>query len=87
MPRLYAGGSAPALAIAFGPYAGGMVFDHFDANGCFIMAITAAFLMFVCITLTDLKGIDSHGHTEDTKGKTVKAKALNRFLEVKVIPI
>lgn len=49
---------ATTLAVAAGPFAGGLVYDGLGHMGCFAMASILSLLMLVFIALMDLSGVD-----------------------------
>lgn len=83
------------LAVAVGPFAGGKVYDAFGSTGCFMMACVLSFLMLIFIGFIDIRGIDP-GSRKAREGALCakkeehakpQAKGLNRFIEVKAIPV
>lgn len=79
--------TAPTLAIAVGPYAGGLVFDKFGASGCFVVAIIVALLMFLFIALIDIKDVDPGGRAIDARERASEARGLSKFVEFSAVPI
>lgn len=89
------------LAVALGPYTGGLVIDHFGAAGCFTMATVQSLLMLVFILFVDINAIDPRNRlnkkTSSNKNPNIvvankKAsvephRGLNKLLEVKAIPV
>ena len=64
---------ATTLAVAVGPFAGGLVYDGLGANGCFAMASLLSLLMLVFLIPVDIKGIDPGPHA----GTDTRARAGN----------
>ncbi|MBQ4596306.1 MAG: MFS transporter, partial [Firmicutes bacterium] len=94
---------ATTLAVAAGPFAGGLVYDSLGPTGCFAMAALLSLLMLVFIVLMDLRGIDPGPHAgTDTRARAkgtasqsetladapqAAPKGINKLLEVKAFPI
>lgn len=49
---------ATTLAVAVGPFAGGIVYDALGANGCFAAASLLSLLMMIFLIPVNIKGID-----------------------------
>jgi len=61
---------ATTLAVAAGPFAGGLVYDSLGPTGCFAMAALLSLLMLVFIVLMDLRGVDPGPHAgTDTRAR------------------
>ena len=76
-----------SLAIAFGPYVGGKIFDMFGGTGSFI---TASFLSFLCVlfmSFADTKNLEATKPIGKEKEKPKTPKGIYSFIEPKVIPI
>lgn len=84
---------APTLAVAAGPYIGGIAYDTFGSGGCFAMACFLSFLMLAFLAGVDLRGIDPGSRRlrqeEDARKLRTAAqpRGLNKLLEVKVFPV
>lgn len=94
---------ATTLAVAAGPFAGGIVYDSLGPMGCFAMAALLSFLMLAFIALMDLKGVDPGPHAgTDTRArakgtvsqselcadaKGSSPEGINKLLEVKAFPV
>lgn len=92
---------ATTLAVGFGPYFGGMVYDFYGSVGCFIMAMALCILTFVFLLVIDIRDIDpgirkaSEKRTSDD-ASIENAEAVNRkktvhgieqIIEIKALPI
>ena len=61
---------ATTLAVAVGPFAGGLVYDGLGASGCFAMAALLSLLMFAFLIPVNIKGIDPGPHAgTDTRAR------------------
>lgn len=94
---------ATTLAVAAGPFAGGLVYDDLGPMGCFAMASILSLLMLVFIALMDLSGVDpgpakgaiARGQDNAVVSQNVsnaedvlaEPKGLNKLLEVKAFPV
>ena len=94
---------ATTLAVAVGPFVGGMVYDGLGANGCFAAASLLSLLMMVFLIPVNIKGIDPGPRAgtdtrarakgtdvqnlEPLKNAEVAPKGLNKLLEVKAFPV
>ena len=75
---------APTLAIAAGPYLGGIVYN-FGADGCFAMACFFSALPLLCLILTDLRGIAPAKGAAKAAGP--RPRGIDSFFESKAIPM
>lgn len=88
---------APTLAIAVGPYAGGIIYDLYGADGCFLAASVLSALMLIFLLMADVAEIDPgskrnkvlavESGVEEKAEEEEAPKGLNRLLEVKAIPV
>ncbi len=90
---------ATTLAVAVGPFAGGIVYDNLGASGCFAMASLLSLLMFVFLLPVNIKGIDpgpragtdsrayAKGAESQAPALSEPPKGLNKLLEVKAFPV
>ena len=89
-----------SLAVAVGPFIGGIIYDNFASTGCFIAAVIFSFLMLVTILFVDVKDLDPGykrkiAKVEQRPDKTEKSpeigaekpKGLNKFMELKSLPV
>ncbi len=67
---------ATTLAVAAGPFAGGLVYDALGPMGCFAMASLLSLLMLVFIVLMDLDGVDPGPHAGTDTRARAKGTAL-----------
>lgn len=73
---------APTLAIAAGPYGGGLVYDYFGSTGCFIAASVMSLLTLVFALAVDLHGKGAPCH-EEKRGEN----GIRGILELRAIPV
>ncbi len=84
---------SPTLAIASGPYLGGLVYDAFGSTGCFVAALVMSLLMLAFLSFVDLRGIDPGlRHKGESlsalrRSSEGNAKGLSRIFELKAVPI
>lgn len=94
---------ATTLAVAVGPFAGGLVYDGLGASGCFAMASLLSLLMFLFLIPVNIKGIDPGPKAgTETRANAKRAEAqsaplhnapeasprgLNKLLEIKAFPV
>lgn len=90
---------ATTLAVAAGPFAGGIVYDATGPVGCFFMASLLSLLMLIFIALMDLEGIDpgpragtdtrarAKGTASQSSEFSSEIKGIDRFLEIKAFPV
>lgn len=81
-----------SLGVAIGPFFGGIIYDSFGGNGCFIAATIFSLLIVVFIALADTRKIDpwyKHVKTDGTvpKETTNSGFRLDKIFEKKSIPI
>lgn len=80
-----------SLGVAIGPFAGGLIYDHFGGRGCFIAASIFSLIVFFAVLLSDTRNIDPF-YREDREEK-VKAREhgsmfrLDSVIEVQALPV
>ena len=76
------------LAVAFGPYVGGIVYDAFGATGCFVMATLFSFFMLICMVFADVRHVDPGKKQKSTDEKDNNApKGIRKLLEPEAFPV
>lgn len=79
---------ATTLAVAAGPFAGGLVYDGLGPIGCFAMASILSFLMLVFIALMDLSRVDPGPQAKiESRREGDDVRGLDKLLEVKAFPV
>lgn len=76
---------APTLAIAAGPFGGGVIYDYFGAFGCFAAATAMSLLMLMLILPVNLNGMEPQKKTIKTEDSDLRGIA--RYIEVKAVPV
>lgn len=76
---------APTLAIAAGPFGGGVMYDYFGAPGCFAAASAMSLLLLLLILPINLNGAEPQKNT--TKTADSPFRGIARFIEVKAVPV
>lgn len=76
-----------SLAIALGPFVGGLIYDVFGGSGSFLSAGISSLLCVIFMGLTDVKGIDPRCAAVSSLTEDVKPKGIYSLLEPKAIPI
>lgn len=75
------------LAVAFGPYLGGIVYDHFGATGCFVMASAFSLLMLLAMAAADIRTIDPGKKEKKQIAPSSVPKGIQKLLEPGAIPV
>lgn len=75
------------LAVAFGPYLGGIVYDHFGATGCFVTASLFSLLMLLAMIASDLRNIDPGKKEKKQIDPATAPKGIRKLLEPGAIPV
>lgn len=79
---------APTLAVAAGPYLGGIVYDHFAATGCFAMASVFSLLMLLAMAFADISAIDPGKKQRNLQAvKADPPKGIRKLLEPGALPV
>lgn len=79
---------APTLAVAAGPYLGGMIYDRFGAVGCFAAATAFSLIMVITMTLTDLRHVDpGKGSKTKKEDRGETPKGIRKLLEPGALPV
>lgn len=73
---------APTLAIAAGPYGGGLVYDLFGSTGCFVAAAVMSLLTLIFAMAVDLHGKGAPSHFRQQEGGGSRG-----ILELRAIPV
>ncbi|MBQ4339859.1 MAG: MFS transporter [Firmicutes bacterium] len=89
-----------SLAVAVGPYIGGIIYDNFASTGCFIAATVFSFLMLAAIFFVDVRDIDPGYKGKKSENDTLlregakslimeseSPKGLNKYMELKALPV
>jgi len=76
-----------SLAIAVGPFAGGIIFDLFGGTGIFILCSIASLLSLIFMGFIDVKAIEPGGAAERPLIKDKKPKGISAFIEPKAVPV
>lgn len=78
------------LAVAAGPYLGGMVYDNFGAMGCFTAATALSAMMLILTAFVNIRNIDPRWNKKDLKTENAKAAekphGIERILQKSAIP-
>lgn len=74
---------APTLAVAVGPFLGGLVYDA-GPSGCFTMSALFTLVMMACLALTDIRGIDPCGRKP---AGSPRPRGLDGFIEKSALAI
>lgn len=76
------------LAVGIGPFFGGIIYDTWHSEGCFLMASVLCFISFILIAVLDIKDVDPAVQRKEIRSeKSSEEKGINRILEVKALPI
>ncbi|MBR5329483.1 MAG: MFS transporter, partial [Firmicutes bacterium] len=75
------------LAIAAGPYLGGIVYDHFGATGCFAAATLFSAIMLIAVVFADVRNIDPGPRKTKHIDKENAPKGIRKLLEPGAIPV
>ncbi len=79
-----------SLGVAVGPFVGGLIYDHFGGNGCFLAAGIFSFIIVISVLLSETKNIDPYYLRKGQKKILSEKKdrfTLNKLFEIKAIPI
>jgi len=77
-----------SLGVAIGPFIGGLIYDHFGGNGCFLAATVFSLLVVVTMSMVETKDIDPRYRRESPGIEMPKKRfALSSFLELKAVPV
>lgn len=82
-----------SLGVAIGPFVGGLIYDNFGGNGCFAAAMIFSFFIVISMSMVDTKNLDpwyQKVKTTDDQAQnsnTIKRFSIDRFIEIKAIPI
>ncbi|NLP30567.1 MAG: MFS transporter [Clostridiales bacterium] len=76
-----------SLAIAIGPFAGGLIYDLFGGKGSFLTCCIFSFLSVIFMGLANVKEIEQEYATELLLQKEIQAKGISSFIEPKAVPI
>lgn len=82
-----------SLGVAIGPFLGGLIYDKFGGNGCFAAAMFFSLIIVLSMSMVDTKNLDPwYKKNKNTDRKVQKTNAarrlsLDRFIEIKAIPI
>lgn len=75
------------LAVAFGPYIGGIVYDHFGATGCFVTASFFSLVMLLAMMAADIRTVDPGKMEKKQIDPTTAPKGIRKLLEPGAIPV
>lgn len=76
-----------SLAIAAGPFLGGLIYDGFGGSGSFLAASISSLLCVIFMGLADVKAIEPGCAAESSIKKDVKPKGIYSLLEPKAVPL
>lgn len=82
-----------SLGVAIGPFVGGLIYDKFGGNGCFTAAMVFSLIIVVSMCMVDTKGLDPWYQKSKNIGRrtqitnVIKSFSIDRFVEIKAIPI
>ena len=74
------------MAIALGPYVGGLIKDNLGSAGCFVAAALLCFGAVICTLMLDVSD-ETVGVGKAVQATVEKPKGLNCLLEVSAIPL
>lgn len=72
------------IAVGLGPYIGGLCYDSFGSDGCFLVASLFAAIALICIFLIDINKYDTK---KDIKKEEKQYSGLERVFEFGAIPV
>ena len=76
-----------SLAVAIGPFAGGLIYDGLGGTGSFLAASISSLLCVVFMGLTDVKAIEPGPSPDRLPEKDIRPKGIYSVLEPKAVPI
>ena len=83
-----------SLGVAIGPFLGGLIYDRFGGNGCFVAATVFALLIVLAMSFTDTRALDPWYRNrvqgkKRNRGGEAKPKwiHLDKLIERKAVPI
>ncbi|NLC08317.1 MAG: MFS transporter [Syntrophomonadaceae bacterium] len=76
-----------SLAIAVGPFVGGLIYDGFGGSGSFLSASICSLLCVIFMGLADVKAIEPGRAADKSLKEDVKPKGIYSLLEPKAIPV
>lgn len=76
-----------SLAIAIGPFVGGLIYDGFGGSGSFLAASISSLLCVIFMGFVDVKSIEPGRAAGSSLKNDVKPKGIYALLEPKAIPI
>lgn len=77
-----------ALGIALGPFFGGLIYDFFGGNGCFITASVLSLLIVIFISGAETRSIDPWYETRNNPSPAEKKPfSILSLLEPKAVPV
>ncbi|MGI5978313.1 MAG: MFS transporter [Oscillospiraceae bacterium] len=82
-----------SLGVAIGPFLGGLIYDKFGGNGCFIAAMVFSLIIVVSVSMADTKNLDPWYQKSKNIGRQkqdangVKGFHIDSIIEKKAIPI
>ena len=78
---------ANSLAVAIGPFVGGLIYDVFGGSGNFLAAAVSSFLCSIFMGLADVKAVEARRTAEGSLKKGEKPKGIYALIEPKALPI
>lgn len=73
------------LAVGFGPFIGGFLYDSVGSNGCFLIAAVFSAIALICIYLVD---VSAHDPANNPKTKEEKSySGIEKVFEIGAIPV
>ncbi|NLY70090.1 MAG: MFS transporter [Clostridiales bacterium] len=76
-----------SLAIAIGPFAGGLIYDFFGGKGSFLTCCIFSFLSVIFMGIANIKEIEQEYASELLLQKEIEPKGISSFIEPKAVPI
>lgn len=76
------------LAVAAGPYLGGIVYDNFGAMGCFSAATIMSAIMLLCMIFVNIKDIDPRWQKRENTviDNSSNGKGIEKLIQKSAIP-
>jgi len=75
-----------SLAVAAGPFVGGLIYDGFGGSGSFLAASISSLLCVICMGLAEVKAIEPLRAAESSIKKDRKPQGIYALLEPKAVP-
>lgn len=75
------------LAVACGPYLGGIIYDHFGATGCFTAASLFSFFSLMAMVAADIRNVDPGKTEKKQHDPATVPKGIRKLLEPGALPV